>query len=46
MLKKPLAEEVLFGRLSKAGGQVDVSIVDGEVSLDIEEAVPALPVPA
>lgn len=45
-LKKPLAEEVLFGRLSKAGGQVDATVVDGEIQLEIEEAIPALPVPA
>ncbi|HEY8384758.1 MAG TPA: AAA family ATPase, partial [Porticoccaceae bacterium] len=37
-LKKPLAEEILFGRLSTAGGTVRVTAVDDEIKLEIEEA--------
>ncbi|MCK9468933.1 MAG: ATP-dependent Clp protease ATP-binding subunit ClpA [Porticoccaceae bacterium] len=37
-LKKPLAEEILFGKLSTAGGTVHVTAVDDEIKLDIEEA--------
>jgi ATP-dependent Clp protease ATP-binding subunit ClpA len=36
-IKKPLAEELLFGRLSQ-GGKVRVGIADGELSFDIEGA--------
>ncbi len=37
-LKKPLAEEVLFGKLSTAGGLVRVSVSsEGELSVDIAE---------
>lgn len=39
-IKKPLAEKILFGELSK-GGDVDVLVSDGELSLEIPEAVPA-----
>jgi len=35
-LKKPLAEELLFGKLVK-GGLVKVTVKDGAISLDIEE---------
>lgn len=35
-IKKPLAEELLFGRLTK-GGVVHVRVRDGELVLDIEE---------
>ncbi|MCB1728735.1 MAG: hypothetical protein KDI22_15055, partial [Gammaproteobacteria bacterium] len=35
-IKKPLAEELLFGRLSH-GGRVRVSVVDAELAFDIEE---------
>ncbi|MHA3913678.1 ATP-dependent Clp protease ATP-binding subunit ClpA [Halovulum sp. GXIMD14793] len=35
-IKKPLAEELLFGRLSK-GGLVKVAVKDGELDLQIEE---------
>ncbi len=38
-LKKPLAEEILFGSLS-SGGEVNVSLSDNELSFDFEE-VPA-----
>jgi ATP-dependent Clp protease ATP-binding subunit ClpA len=36
-IKKPLAEELLFGKLTK-GGTVRVSIVDNKVSFDLMEA--------
>jgi ATP-dependent Clp protease ATP-binding subunit ClpA len=36
-IKKPLAEELLFGKLAK-GGLVKVGIKDGEIELRIEEA--------
>jgi len=39
-IKKPLAEELLFGRLAK-GGNVKVGVKDGEIDLRIEE--PARP---
>ncbi len=35
-LKKPLAEEVLFGDLSVSGGAVDVIVEDGELSVKVE----------
>jgi ATP-dependent Clp protease ATP-binding subunit ClpA len=38
-IKKPLAEAVLFGDLAKSGGEVLVSLVDGE--LDVRIAEPA-----
>ena len=44
-LKKPLAEELLFGRLAQ-GGHVRVSVKGGEFDLMIEPAVPKLPAPA
>ena len=34
-LKKPLAEAVLFGELSKGGGTVKVTLVDGEIAIEI-----------
>jgi ATP-dependent Clp protease ATP-binding subunit ClpA len=40
-LRKPLAEAVLFGELSKSGGRVEVTVENGEIALQIEEAVPA-----
>ncbi|MDI3307380.1 MAG: ATP-dependent Clp protease ATP-binding subunit ClpA [Acetobacteraceae bacterium] len=44
-VKKPLAEELLFGRLAK-GGAVKVGLKDGNLSFDfIEAAPPALPKP-
>ena len=36
-LKKPLAEEVLFGKLSTGGGRVEVTVRDGELVLEILE---------
>ncbi|MGB5452749.1 MAG: ATP-dependent Clp protease ATP-binding subunit ClpA [Sedimenticolaceae bacterium] len=36
-IKKPLAEELLFGRLAR-GGKVRVGVTDGELSFDIDEA--------
>lgn len=32
-IKKPLAEEILFGELANGGGEVFVSVKDGEISL-------------
>jgi ATP-dependent Clp protease ATP-binding subunit ClpA len=44
-VKKPLAEELLFGRLAK-GGAVKVGLKDGALAFDyIEAAPPALPKP-
>jgi ATP-dependent Clp protease ATP-binding subunit ClpA len=44
-IKKPLAEELLFGKLVK-GGAVRVTLLDGKLAFDvIEAAVPALPKP-
>jgi ATP-dependent Clp protease ATP-binding subunit ClpA len=44
-LKKPLAEELLFGCLAQ-GGHVRVTVKDGEFHMDIEPATPKLPAPA
>jgi len=38
-IKKPLAEELLFGKLAK-GGNVKVGVKDGKIDLRIEEAKP------
>ena len=38
-IKRELAEEVLFGPLSKGGGMVRVTVEDGELTLKIEEPV-------
>ncbi|HLS98593.1 MAG: ATP-dependent Clp protease ATP-binding subunit ClpA [Porticoccaceae bacterium] len=35
-LKKPLAEEILFGKLAAAGGTVHVTAKDDEIELEIE----------
>jgi len=44
-VKKPLAEELLFGRLTK-GGAVKVGLKDGALTFDVVEAAPpALPKP-
>jgi ATP-dependent Clp protease ATP-binding subunit ClpA len=44
-IKKPLAEELLFGRLAK-GGAVKVTMKDNKLDFEfIEAAVPALPKP-
>ena len=43
LIKKPLAEELLFGKLVK-GGAVRVSLKDGKLAFDISEA-PALALP-
>ncbi len=39
-IKKPLAEELLFGKLVK-GGSVKVNLVDGKLSFDVTEASPS-----
>ncbi len=36
-IKKDLAEDILFGKLSSGGGVVHVTVEDGDLSLDIEE---------
>ena len=38
-IKKPLAEDILFGRLSDGGGNVVVDEEDGDLVLVIEEAL-------
>ncbi len=44
-IKKPLAEELLFGKLVK-GGSVKVTMKDDKLAFEIIEAsVPALPKP-
>ena len=44
-VKKPLAEELLFGKLVK-GGAVKVGLKDGALTFDVVEAAPpALPKP-
>jgi ATP-dependent Clp protease ATP-binding subunit ClpA len=44
-IKKPLAEELLFGRLVR-GGSIKVTLRDGRLDFDIiEAALPALPKP-
>jgi ATP-dependent Clp protease ATP-binding subunit ClpA len=35
-IKKPLAEELLFGKLTK-GGVVKVSVAEGKILLEVEE---------
>ncbi len=37
-IKRQLAEDILFGDLSGAGGTVFVTVVDGDLSLRIESA--------
>jgi ATP-dependent Clp protease ATP-binding subunit ClpA len=36
-IKKELAEDILFGRLSNGGGVVQVKVVDDDLRLEIEE---------
>lgn len=38
-VKRPLAEELLFGKLSKGGGHVVVTVEDGKLKFAIEELV-------
>ncbi len=40
-IKKELAEDILFGRLSKNGGEVHVIVQDGELVLEIDDLVSA-----
>ena len=37
-IKKPLAEEILFGKLSSKGGIIYVEEIDGELVLRLEGA--------
>ena len=39
-IKKPLAEKILFGELSK-GGEVEILVSEGELVLELPEVVPA-----
>ncbi|MGB5092479.1 MAG: ATP-dependent Clp protease ATP-binding subunit ClpA [Parvibaculum sp.] len=43
-IKKPLADEVLFGRLVK-GGHVVVAVSDDKLTFDVEAAAPRTPAP-
>jgi ATP-dependent Clp protease ATP-binding subunit ClpA len=44
-IKKPLAEELLFGKLIR-GGAVKVTMKDGKLDFEyVEAALPALPKP-
>jgi ATP-dependent Clp protease ATP-binding subunit ClpA len=48
-IKRPLAEELLFGKLAEGGGQVTVSVAEDGKSLQLESAAakrPVLPQPA
>lgn len=38
-IKKELAEDILFGRLSHHGGLVHITVVDGDLSLEIDEPI-------
>jgi ATP-dependent Clp protease ATP-binding subunit ClpA len=40
-IKKELAEDILFGRLSTNGGVVHVLVRDDDLVLEIDEPVPA-----
>lgn len=40
-IKKELAEDILFGKLSEGGGVVHVTVVDGDLALEIEEPATA-----
>ena len=37
-IKKPLAEELIFGELSKNGGSVIVTVEDDELKIDLNES--------
>jgi ATP-dependent Clp protease ATP-binding subunit ClpA len=39
-IKKPLAEELLFGRL-RDGGRLVITVADNKLSIEIEEPVSA-----
>jgi ATP-dependent Clp protease ATP-binding subunit ClpA len=48
-IKRPLAEELLFGKLAEGGGQVAVSVAEDGKSLRLDSAAlarPVLPQPA
>lgn len=40
-IKKPLAEKILFGELAGQGGDVEIVVENGEVVVEVAEAVPA-----
>ena len=37
-IKKPLAEELIFGKLSKNGGSVIVTVEDNELKIDLKSS--------
>ena len=37
-IKKPLAEELIFGELSKNGGSVMVTVEDDELKIDLKSS--------
>ena len=41
-IKKELAEDILFGRLSSSGGVVRVTVKDKDLVLEIEESETAV----
>lgn len=43
-IKKGLAEEILFGRLSKGGGEVSIYVKDDDLAFDFETEEPTEPV--
>ncbi|MFO7787716.1 MAG: AAA family ATPase, partial [Halospina sp.] len=43
-IKKGLAEEILFGRLSKGGGEVSIHVKDDDLAFEFETEEPAEPV--
>jgi len=38
-IKKPLAEELIFGELSKNGGSVIVTVEDDELKIDLKSSL-------
>ncbi|MEQ6885115.1 ATP-dependent Clp protease ATP-binding subunit ClpA [Salicola sp. Rm-C-2C1-2] len=43
-IKKGLADEILFGRLSKSGGDVSITVKDDDIAFEFETEEPAEPV--
>ncbi|KKN35398.1 hypothetical protein LCGC14_0783950 [marine sediment metagenome] len=41
-IKRPLADELLFGKLSQRGGHVRVTLKEGEIDLDVESMAESL----
>ena len=40
-IKKPLAEQILFGALAEKGGDVHITVQDDHLELDVDAKVPA-----